>query len=287
MTPGFDPRVDAYKVLGVDPKASADEIKKAYRKLAKQYHPDSTGGDKAKETRFKEISSAYDVLSDSKRRAQYDEIRAAVDSGRFHPGAGPGAGFPGGFAAGGDFGGWDLGELFAQMFGDRGAAGGRGASNVRMHVSRNGEQEFEIHDFVSGGGATQTQGRRARRRGPTVPHDATPPPAPEEQTIRGPDGKVFMVKGIDTHDNLRLRLDEAILGTVREIATLAGKANVKVPPGTSSGVKLRMKGRGITAAGRTGDHFVTIQIDVPRADTDEAKQLLVQLMKATEPPRKG
>ncbi|MBZ0238681.1 MAG: DnaJ domain-containing protein, partial [Deltaproteobacteria bacterium] len=76
MSLDFDPSVDYYKALGVDAKASNDEIKKAYRKLAKQYHPDSTGGDKAKESRFKEASAAYDVLGDAKKRAQYDEIRA-------------------------------------------------------------------------------------------------------------------------------------------------------------------------------------------------------------------
>src|SRR5690242_8705610 len=72
----FDPSIDYYKALGVSPKASAEEIKKSYRKLAKQYHPDSTGGDKAKESRFKDISNAYDVLGDAKKRAQYDAIRA-------------------------------------------------------------------------------------------------------------------------------------------------------------------------------------------------------------------
>src|SRR5579863_9682700 len=83
----FDPSVDYYKALGVSDKATADEIKKAYRKLAKQYHPDSTGGDKAKESRFKDISNAYDVLGDAKKKKLYDEIRA---------GGGMPRGFPGG-----------------------------------------------------------------------------------------------------------------------------------------------------------------------------------------------
>ncbi|MCA9675790.1 MAG: J domain-containing protein, partial [Myxococcales bacterium] len=97
MTIDFDPTVDQYKVLGVDAKASAADIKKAYRKLAKQYHPDSTGGDKAKEARFKEISTAYEILSDPAKRNQYDLVRAQVAAGGFRGGGVPfGAGAPGG-----------------------------------------------------------------------------------------------------------------------------------------------------------------------------------------------
>src|ERR1043165_2561839 len=114
----FDPSVDYYKVLGVSDKASADEIKKAYRKLAKANHPDSTGGDKVKEKRFKEISNAYDVLGDDKKRKQYDAIRAGgfrpdLGGGGTYTYQGGGAGGPGVF---------DLGDLFSQFFG--GAAGG-------------------------------------------------------------------------------------------------------------------------------------------------------------------
>jgi molecular chaperone DnaJ len=111
MSIDFDPTIDYYKALGVDPKASADDIKKAYRKLAKQFHPDSTGGDKTKEQRFKDIGNAYDVLGDPKRRAQYDEVRAM--GGRRRP-ASPAAG-PGG-ASGNPGQVWDLGDLFSQMF---------------------------------------------------------------------------------------------------------------------------------------------------------------------------
>src|SRR5829696_4799624 len=112
----FDPSLDYYKTLGVNEKATADEIKKAYRKLAKAYHPDSTGGDKAKESRFKDISNAYDVLGDSKKRALYDQIRANGGMQQV---------FPGGFGGAGGFtyttqgtgpGVFDLGDLFGQFF---------------------------------------------------------------------------------------------------------------------------------------------------------------------------
>ena len=99
MSLDFDPTKDHYKVLGVDPKATADDIKKAYRRLATQNHPDSTGGDKAKEARFKEISNAYDVLGDAKKRSHYDAIRQGGFAGA-RAGGGP---FPGGFPGAGGF----------------------------------------------------------------------------------------------------------------------------------------------------------------------------------------
>jgi molecular chaperone DnaJ len=107
----FDPSVDYYKLLGVSEKATADEIKKAYRKLAKANHPDSTGGDKAKEKRFKEISNAYDVLGDDKKRKQYDAIRA----GGFRPDLGGGGTYTY-TSRGGGPGVFDLGDLFSQFF---------------------------------------------------------------------------------------------------------------------------------------------------------------------------
>src|ERR1700760_1717262 len=110
---------DYYKTLGVSETASADEIKKAYRKLAKKNHPDVTGGDKAKEAKFKEVSEAYEVLGEDKKRAQYDEQRK-------NPFAGGGAGFPGGGGAPGGAYNVDLNDLFSQFGGGRGgAAGGR------------------------------------------------------------------------------------------------------------------------------------------------------------------
>src|ERR1700759_5417652 len=107
----FDPSVDFYKALGVPKSATADDIKRAYRKLAKANHPDSTGGDKAKESRFKDISNAYDVLGDTKKRALYDEIRAGG-------GAAGGRGGPGGaytYTSSGGPGVFDLGDLFGQF----------------------------------------------------------------------------------------------------------------------------------------------------------------------------
>src|SRR5215813_10451528 len=115
----FDPNVDYYKALGVSKTASADEIKKAYRKLAKANHPDSTGGDKTKEARFKDISNAYDVLGDAKKRQLYDDIRANGGMRQGFPF--PGGGGPTYTAQGPGPGVFDLGDLFGQFF-----SGGRG-----------------------------------------------------------------------------------------------------------------------------------------------------------------
>src|SRR3954470_1129235 len=137
----FDPSVDYYKALGVAQGASADEIKRAYRKLAKANHPDSTGGDKAKESRFKDISNAYDVLGDAKKRALYDEIRA---------GGGVQQGFPGGYTYSAQAGGpgvFDLGDLFGQFFGGNARGGGR----VRV------EQVDDLRARGGGGGARRRE----------------------------------------------------------------------------------------------------------------------------------
>src|SRR5262245_37631230 len=241
----FDPGVDYYKALGVSQSATADEIKRAYRKLAKAYHPDSTGGDKAKESRFKDISNAYDVLGDAKKRALYDEIRA---NGGIR-------GYPGGnytyTAQGQGPGVFDLGDLFSQFFSSGGP--GRGGSRVRV-------EQFED----------------GRPRGRTRRRDAQD--AEFEQTVKASDGSWLRVDGNDVHSDVRIAFDRAIFGTVATVATIDGKAEVKIPAGTSSGKKLRLRGKGLPdRSGGHGDHYVTIQIDVPHELDDEAKKLLIQL----------
>jgi DnaJ-class molecular chaperone len=250
----FDPRVDHYKILGVAPTATADEIKKAYRKLAKANHPDSTGGDKAKEQRFKEIGNAYDVLGDAKKREQYDAIRA----GGFHPGVpgGPQGPFPG--PGGGQV--WDLGDLFGQFFSQ--GAGGRGPGRVRV----------ERFDFGGAGGFEEELHTRRRRR-----RDDTAADAELESRVQASDGTWLTVKDADVYSDVRISFDRAMLGTVADIATLDGKAQVKVPPGTSSGKKLRLRGKGMQQGHKHGDHYVTVQIDVPGDLDEDSKKLLVEL----------
>lgn len=252
----FDPSVDYYKALGVAKDASADEIKKAYRKLAKANHPDSTGGDKAKESRFKDISNAYDVLGDAKKKALYDQIRASGGTQRRGPGGGvytaqgPGPGV------------FDLGDLFSQFFsGGMPGAGAQGGRRVRVeHVDFDDE------------GPTVRQ-RSSRKRAGTADD------AEFEQKVKAADGTWLDVKGNDVYSDVRISFDRAILGTVATVATIDGKAEVKVPPGTSSGKKLRLRGKGIPdRSGHTGDHYISVQIDVPGHLDEDAKKQLIQLV---------
>jgi DnaJ-class molecular chaperone len=253
----FDPSVDYYKALGVSEKATADEIKKAYRKLAKANHPDSTGGDKKKESRFKDISNAYDVLGDEKKRELYDQIRAGGGNPFAGGGFAGGNPFPGGSAGrrvytqqGNGPGVFDLGDLF-QFF--QGGAGG--ASGRRMRV-----------DVDDDGGRPRASRARAED-------------AEFESKVKAADGTWLDVKGIDVYSDVRISFDRAILGTVATVATVDGKAEVKVPPGTASGKKLRLRGKGVPdRSGTVGDHYITVQIDVPKTLDDEDKKLLVQLV---------
>src|SRR5262245_42503711 len=178
----FDPSVDYYKALGVSPGASADDIKRAYRKLAKAYHPDSTGSDKAKESRFKDISNAYDVLGDAKKRAMYDEIRASGGLPR---------GFPGGYTYSAQSGGpgvFDLGDLFSQFF--TGGAGSRHGGRVQV-------DQIEFDDGAPRG--------RHRRRDTQD--------AEFEQTVKASNGSwLRVVDGHHLASDVRIAFDRAILG---------------------------------------------------------------------------
>ncbi len=257
----FDPDVNYYATLGVSEKATADEIKRAFRKLARKYHPDSTGGDKTKESKFKEINSAYDVLGDARKRAEYDAFRTGP---RIPPGARRGG--PGPDINMGDF---DLGDLFSQVF--RGGFPGADTSapgGVRYEFYGGGDPQIE--DLFGG----RRGGRRARRQ-----ERRTRPAPPTEEALRASDGSLLVRRGDDVHSDIRLQVDQAILGAVVDVPTLGGKASVKIPPGTSSGAKLRLRGKGVRGLdGHVGDHYVTVQIDVPRNLDEQTTRMLVEFM---------
>jgi len=240
----FDPTANYYEALGVTEKSSADEVKKAYRTLAKQYHPDSTGGDKAKESKFKTISVAYDVIGNPKRRELYDRVR--VSSSPISNIGIDGSG---------------LSELFHQFFGQQDANGGSWAA-------------FRTADFVE-------SKRHAGRAAPSPKSSPKQRPAPAPEPVRdvcASDGSSLRVDGFDVHSDVTISFDRAILGTTVTVVTIDGKADVKIPAGSSSGRKLRLRGKGVfNPGGFTGDHHVTVQIEVPGELDDEATLLVVQL----------
>lgn len=234
-----------YELLGVSETASADEIKRAYRELAKKYHPDRTGGDKKKEARFKEINAAYEILSDEQKRAQYDAIRRGGGRGR-----GGRGGFPGvDFDLGGVGQGIGLDELFAQFFG--GAAGPGGGARVIIE---------EVGPFGRRRRTSTTNGR---------PGAAEPQAAAEETVWIG--GHAFTRRGDDLYADLPLTIEEAVLGGKVEVPTPDGLVTVTVPAGTSSGRKLRLRGKGWQ--GR-GDLYAVAQIVVPTQVDERARELL-------------
>lgn len=221
-----------YDLLGVKAGATQEEIKKAYRELAKRYHPDRTGGDKSKEARFKDISSAYEVLSDPKKRKQYDAWRSG-------PVRSPG-GFAGDPLAGGGLGG--IADLFNQMFSERGA----------------GHRVIFESDFGRRPSERRRTQRRAERR------------TPEETTIHR-DGHAFVQRGDDLFLDVPLSVDEAVLGARVEVPTLDGRVTMSIPQGTSSGQKLRLRGKGVNGV---GDLYVVIQIVVPQTVSERASALI-------------
>lgn len=285
---------DFYQILGVSKDASDAELKKKYRQLAREYHPDSKPGDTAAEARFKEISEAYSVLSDKEQREEYDQIRAMGTGGaRFTSG---GQGFE---------------DVFGGMFGH----GGRGAS---FNYQQGGAQGFEDLFGMFGGGAPRgpQPGRDIQAsttldfetavRGNTVTLQTSsgstvkvkiPAGVSDGQKIKvrgrgepspdgGPAGDIILTVHVRKHpvferdgQNLRLSLpvtfSEAALGATVEVPTLGGPpVKLKIQPGTPSGRVLRVKGRGVQSSKGTGDLLAEVQVVVPAHLSDKAREAL-------------
>ena len=368
---------DYYELLGVRRKSSAKEIRQAYRKLARKYHPDLNPGDKAAEEKFKQLQEAYDVLSDSKKRATYDQYGFYADNmpppGSAPPGAGPG-GFPvdfGGFdMSGGGAGAGGFRDIFSQFFS---GLGGAAAQPEATEVPPDLEYQVDI-DFwkaIRGtvekisytrldtcgtcrgsgraAGAEQTcptcggTGRRQQSSGGMRFNVACPrcggsgklaKPCPtchgegrvqrtdtiEVRIPAGVDtgsrvrvpgrgnvplpgaapGDLYIItrvaphpfferRGDDIHTTVPVTVSEAALGAKVEVPTIDGRALLRIPPGTPSGQKFRLREKGVAPArgGQRGDQYVTVQIVPPSSVDEKARQLLKELSQFDEKdPRK-
>lgn len=294
---------DYYEVLGVTRGASASEIQKAYRKLAKKYHPDVSKEPDA-EARFREIGEAYEVLRDGERRGLYDKWGPqwkAISEGRApQPGSVDDARF--------DFGGFsnvnDLNVIFEQVFGGRGPGRSRAG---RRGKGRRGDQETTLELGVAkafAGGRrdiqfVDPQTGEKRRLSVSIPSGVRGGQkirlAGQAAAGRGdlflrvrvvPD-EHFRLEGDDVYVTLRVTPSEAALGCAAPLHTLEGEVKIRVPPGSPSGRRIRIKGRGYPGkGGRRGDLYAEISVVVPPEPTAEERQLYEQLARiSTYDPR--
>ena len=308
--------IDYYKILGVDKNASQDDIKKAFRKLARKYHPDLNPNDPSAKDKFQEINEANEVLSDPEKRKKYDEYGEhwkhadefeAQKKARQHAGGGGGgfSGFGGdggsywyssdgeGFS-GGDAGGFS--DFFESMFGHRGG-GGRGNAGFRG-------QDFNAELHLSLRDAARTHKQVLNVNGKQV-RITIPAGVADGQVIKlkgyggegingGPAGdlyitfkiaedSVFKRLGDDLYVDVEMDLYTAVLGGEKVIDTLEGKVKLKIKPETQNGTKVRLKGKGFPVykkEGQFGDFIITYSVKIPTNLTDRQKELFRELQQS-------
>ncbi|WP_281300321.1 MULTISPECIES: DnaJ C-terminal domain-containing protein [unclassified Iodidimonas] len=275
---------DPYAILGVPKTADDATIKSAYRTLAKELHPDRNKGNDKIVERFKEVSAAYNIIGDKDKRARYD--RGEIDAsgaerapfggaaGGFRPGAG------GGFRPGADMGGasfTDSDDIFADLFGF-----GRGRrAQPRPQRGRDVVYRLKV-DFIDAiHGITRrlslsngktldvkipqgvADGQQIRLAGQGQAGEAGGPPGDALVKVEIAPHPFFRRDGLDIALDLPIRIDEAVLGARLSVPTPHGEVTLSIPKNTSSGKRLRLKGKGISAGGKTGDQYVTLKIVLP------------------------
>ena len=304
---------DYYKALGVDKNATPEQIKKAYRKLARQHHPDVNPNDKSAEQKFKEISEANEVLSDPEKRKKYDRFGADWQRYQQQPGGGagrggqPGGGFDwsqytqggggSGFGGGGPFGeSEDFSDFFSSLFGNMGG-GGRAAGGSRPGAGQDYQAELELslEEAYHGGPRTITVNGKNLRL-------TIAPGVADGQTIRlrdqggpgrngGPNGALLITfrilpdaryarTGDDLTQDVPVSVYKALLGGEQTVDTLSGPVKIKLKPETPNGTRLRLRGKGFPVykkEGQFGDLYLRLNLTLPQHLTDQEKDLFQQL----------
>ena len=282
---------DFYKVLGVDKKAAADEIKKKYRALARDLHPDKTKGDSAKEEKFKAVSEAYEILSDAKKRAEYDEARSLFERGGFR--APQGGGFQGG-----DFhdvfGGGNPQDIFANLFGNAARRGPRKGQDLQTEATITFRESvfgttLDLRLATDRGQAQNisarvptgvSDGAKIRVKGKGSPGEAGPGDLFIQLHVKP--HPIFGRKGENLTITLPITFAEAALGADVKVPTITGEdVTVRIAPGTPTGRTLRVKGRGVTKGSTTGDLLVTVEVQVPQRVDGKALDALKKFAEET------
>ena len=302
MSVGFK---DYYEVLGVARDASSDDIRRAYRKLARQYHPDINHESDAEE-RFKDVGEAYEILSDPEKRELYDRLG---DQQRAGAGAPDMADFEDLFGRAGfgpdarvEFGEGGLSDLFERLFGDGAGVADGGPLRGRDHEA---VLELSLEEALAGGRrrfsldgagsfeveipAAVREGQRVRIAGKGAAGRGGGPAGDLYLLVRLKPHRRFRREGDDLQVDLRITPWEAALGATVPVRTLSGTAQVRVPTGSSSGRRLRLRGRGLpTRDGKRGDLYATVQVAVPRELSDEERELFEKLASVSHfDPREG
>jgi curved DNA-binding protein len=307
--------IDYYKILGVDKSATEKDIKAAYRKLARKFHPDLNPNDTEANKKFQQINEANEVLSDPEKRKKYDKYGENWQHGEEHEqyarqqqqnrqqyGGGQYSGFGGGYGQGFEnfenFGnGGDFSDFFQQMFG--GSAGGR----TRTQAKYRG-QDFNAELHLGFREAAETHKQTLTVNGKQI-RITIPAGVENGQTIKiaghggpgsngGPAGDLYITfvvagdphfkrTGADLHINVKISLYTAVLGGEITVDTLTGKVKLKVAAGTQNGTKVKLKGKGFPVYKKEGEHgdlYLTYDIEIPTNLTDKQKELFTELSKS-------
>jgi len=286
---------DPYAVLGLSRSATSDDIRRAYRKLAKELHPDVRPGDKASEERFKRVTSAFNLLNDPATRARYDRGEIDADGNEkmtFGSRTGARAGAGAGESP------FDLGDIFSDLFG---ASGGRGAGGAGYGRMRGRDIRFSLDidflDAANGGkrrvqlsegrtldvaippGVESGQVLRLKSQGGAGVHGGPPGDALVELSVRP--HPFFKREGQDILMDLPISITEAVEGAKIQAPTVTGPVALSIPPGANSGMMLRLKGKGV--AGQ-GDQLVRLMVMLPDAADEELKKFLKRWPKRDAKP---